>query len=97
MTNPGGVKCLHKPGSEPWPKTNIVPSDLSPNSRATRETLQQFVQANTMRPLWQNEAQRGRDVEDALDTMTIAERIAIELEIQTRAPTVHTFDYDPLK
>lgn len=95
--NDGGVRCLSRPGNEPMSRTRVVPKGANRQSIETRETLGQFLDATLMRPLWFSDEEQNQRVEDALDTMTIAERIAIELEIQERAPTMHAFDYDPLK
>lgn len=93
MTDPG-VRCLYRPGNEPAPRTNTVPKRSSDHAR---NTLGQFLDANLIRPLYFNDEQQAQRVEDALDTMTLAERITIEIEMQSRAATAHSFDYDPLR
>jgi hypothetical protein len=97
LADDGGVRCLSLPDEVPMPRTNVVPKGNNRQSVQTRDTLGQFLDATLMRPLWFSEEQQNDRVNEAMETMTIAERIAIELEIQARAPTVHTFDYDPLK
>ena len=50
-----------------------------------------------MRPLFMDgEAQQSR-VESALDAMTRAERVYLEIEMTQRSRQVHSFDYDPLR
>lgn len=93
MTDPG-VRCLFRPGHEPAPRTNTVPKRSSDRAR---ETLGQFLDAQLIQPLYFNEEQEAQRVEDALDTMTLAERITIEIEMQARNAAVHSFDYDPLR
>lgn len=92
-----GVRCLFRPGDMQWPRTEIVPRATSKQSVDTRNTLGQFLDATLMRPLWFTEQQQEQRITDALDTMTLAERIAIEIELQNRNANVHSFDYDPLR
>ncbi|WP_439392350.1 hypothetical protein ACRQ5Q_22405 [Bradyrhizobium sp. PMVTL-01] len=91
------VRCLFKPGEPARPETDIVPRGMTPWARATRETLANFVKATSVKPLYVNEGEHNQNVEDFLDTMTMAERIAIEIEMQSRNAVVHSFDYDPLR
>lgn len=93
MSDPG-VRVLYQPGNEPAPHTNTVPRHSSDRAR---ETLGQFLDATLIRPLHFTEQQQAQRVEDSLDTMTLAERITIEIEMQSRNKTVHSFDYDPLR
>jgi hypothetical protein len=93
MTDPG-VRVLFQPGLEPAPRTNTVPKRSGDRAR---ETLGQFLDATLIRPLYFNDEQQALRVEEALDTMTLAERITIEIEMQSRFKTVHSFDYDPLR
>lgn len=93
MTDPG-VRVMYQPGNEPVPRTNTVPKRSGDRAR---ETLGQFLDATLIRPLYFNDEQQAQRVEDALDTMTLAERITIEIEMQSRHATVHSFDYDPLR
>lgn len=93
MTDPG-VRLLFQPGHEPVPRTTVVPRRAN---NGARETLGHFLDANLIRPLYFNEEQQAQRVEDALDTMTLTERITIEIEMQTRNAAVHSFDYDPLR
>jgi hypothetical protein len=91
MTDPG-VRLLFQPGRESASLTNTVPKRSSDRAR---ETLGQFLDAQLIRPLYFNDEMQAQRVEDALDTMTLAERITIEIEMQNRNAVVHSFDYDP--
>jgi hypothetical protein len=77
------------------PRTNVVPRGPGKDALAARDTLSQFLEANLMRPLLFSETQAQAQIETALDTMTLAERIAIDIEMSTRFAPVHSFDYDP--
>jgi hypothetical protein len=91
------VRCIWRPGYERQPRTNVVPTATTQAGRDTRNTLAQFVAANTISPLYFSEQQNEARVNEALDTMTLQERIAIEIEMQSRNANVHTVDYDPLR
>lgn len=92
MSGDPGVRVLWQPGEIPAPRTNAVPKRSGDRAR---ETLGQFLDATLIRPLYFSEEQQAKRVEDSLDTMTLAERIAIEIEMQSRNKSVHSFDYDP--
>jgi hypothetical protein len=91
------VRCLYRPGHERAPRTNVVPNGPNRHAIEVRETLGQFIEANLMRPLYFDDSQNEARITEALDTMTLAERITIEIEMQSRRPAVHSFDYDPLR
>lgn len=91
------VRCLSRPDRVEWPKTDVVSQDPSPVPRAARAILGHFIRATSMKPLHMSEGEHQQNIENYLDTMTWAERIAIEIELQTRNAPVHSFDYDPLR
>lgn len=91
------IRCLSHPDRVVWPQTSVVPRGHGMAGAETRSTLGQFLQAVLMKPLFFNDEQQQHQIEDALDTMTWAERIAIEIEMQSRHVAVHSFDYDPLR
>lgn len=91
------VRCLSRPGTAPPPRTNVVPRGPNKQVLLARDTLGQFLDANLTRPLTFSDSEAQERVEFALDTMTLAERIAIEIEMQSRNAVVHSFDYDPLR
>ena len=91
------TRCLYQPGTAPMPRTNVVPKGPNIQAIETRSTLGQFLEANLPRPLHFTDVQNENRINEALDTMTLAERIAIEIELQSRNASVHSFDYDPLK
>lgn len=91
------VRCLLHPDHQVWPETKVVPRATSKQAQQVRGTLGQFLDATLLRPLWFSEQQQEQRVEDALNTMTLTERITIEIQLQQREATVHSFDYDPLR
>jgi hypothetical protein len=91
------VRCLSRPGETVFPSTNIVPKGSNLEAIRTRNTLGQFLEATLMRPLHFDDTERETQINMALDTMTLTERVFIEVEMLSRNPIVHSFDYDPLR
>lgn len=92
------VRCLHRAGVVPAPETNVVPRrDFSGNNIEERERLADFLSDALMKPLYHSVQQHRQNVEQSLNTMTIAERIAIEIEMTERTKVFHSYDYDPLR
>ena len=80
----------------PQPSTG-APRAIGNAATAERYRLGEFLDAALMRPLWFDGERQQARVESALDAMTPAERVYIEIEMQSRAKTFHSFDYDPLR
>jgi len=74
------------------PRTNVAPKDPE-----AREDIADFLYGALMKPLHHSIQQHRLNVEQSLTTMTIAERIAVELEMTQRSRAVHSYDYDPLR
>ena len=79
------------------------PGDGAPRAHGGRDMVQarqqlgEYLDAKLMRPLYCDDAQQHQRVETALDTMTRAERIVLEIEMTERVRQSHSFDYDPLR
>jgi hypothetical protein len=73
-----------------------APRGNTRESLVARNSLAEFLDATLLRPLYFSEEQQMARVEQSLNTMTIAERIAIEIEMTERSKVFHSFDYDPL-
>lgn len=74
-----------------------APRGTSKDSLIARNQIAEFLDATLIRPLHFDEQQQMTRVERSLDTMTIPERIAIEIEMTRRSRAMHSFDYDPLR
>lgn len=93
-----GTRCLFRPGDD----VVRVPGDGAPkgNSKETllaRNDLGDFLDEALIRPLWFNESQQAERVQHSLNTMTRAERVYLEIEMQDQRRAVHSFDYDPIR
>lgn len=92
------VRCLHRAGAMPMPETNVVPRRPDvPHQAEERDRLAEFLGDALMKPLYHSVQQHRQTVEQSLNTMTIAERIAIEIEMTERSKVFHSFEYDPLR
>lgn len=92
------VRLLYRPGQE----SNDIPGDGAPRGSSkeaivARNDLGEFLDAVLLRPLWFDESQQMQRVEHSLNTMTLAERVTLEIEMTERARTVHSYEYDPLR
>lgn len=74
-----------------------APRGNSKESLIARNQIAEFLDAALIRPLHFDEQQQMARVEQSLNTMTIAERIAIEIEMTERTKVFHSYDYDPLR
>lgn len=91
------VRCLHRAGAMPMPETNVVPRRDVPHQAEERDRLAEFLGDALMKPLYHSVQQHRQTVEQSLNTMTIAERIAIEIEMTERSKVFHSYQYDPLR
>lgn len=81
----------------PVASNGAPPAQGSKDVVRARNDLGEYLDAALMRPLYHTGEQHQARVEQALDTMTPAERVYLEIEMQERARRVHSFDYDPLR
>lgn len=102
------LRCLYRPGWDPPPAGNAVPTDdpdvLRKLPEADREALvaertrlREAVAADTIKPLWGGPGDHEDLINERLRAMTIAERIEIELRLIERVESMHEYEYDPLK
>lgn len=91
------TRCLHRPDDVIWPATNVVPRANNRASLDTRNTLAQFLDATMQRPVHFDDNRREAQINQIMNTMTLTERVFIEIEMQSRNATAHSFDYDPLR
>lgn len=74
-----------------------APRGTSKEAITARNNLGEFLDATLIRPLWFDESQQMQRVEQSLTTMTLSERVALEIEMTQRTRAVHSFEYDPLR
>jgi hypothetical protein len=97
------TRALYRPGRSdtPLPAGDGVPRGTSPAAKATRDELLAMLadprEGRVSRPLHATDDEYDVLVAERLRTMTLAERIDIEIALTQRSARTHTFDYDPLK
>ena len=79
------------------PPTDVAPRANSEQGALERESLADFLSSALMKPLHHTAQQHRMNVERSLNTITLAERIAIEIEMTDRAMVMHSYDYDALR
>ena len=59
--------------------------------------MAEFLHGALMKPLHHSTQQHRLSVEQALNTMSHAERVYLEIEMTERAKVMHSYDYDALR
>lgn len=91
------IRCIY---NSAWPKDKLddgAPHGRGVKSTMARQTLGYFLDASLPLPLWADSEARDQRVENALNTMSHAERVFLEIEMQERMKQYHTSEYDPLR
>lgn len=86
------VRLLFSPSrGAPPERTNIAPRRMD-----ERSDMADFLEVSLTRPLWVSSGQHRMAVETSLDTMTVSERVFIEIEMQRHRGATYSAEYDPL-
>jgi hypothetical protein len=98
------VRALYRPGRSnvPLPDGHAMPRGGGPIAREQREAIEALLTdpdeaAHVAKPLHATGDQYEVLVAERMRTMTLAERIDIEIALTQRFRRIHTFDYDPLR
>ncbi len=91
------VKCLYRPGYVTPPAGGGAPRGGSRAALDARGEIAEFLDANLARPQSMSGDERQAQLDDALTTMTVAERVFVEIEMQERRRAMYSSDYDPLR
>jgi len=91
------VRVLFDPNRERPVAGFGAPKPIGKDATAARYALGEYLDAALMRPLFFDGTQQQARIETALETMTPAERVYLEIEMSERARQLHSFDYDPLR
>ncbi len=98
------ARALWRPSrsAAPLPDGRALPQGMSPEARAQREDIAAALAdpecpAHVSKPLHATRDQYDALVAERMRTMTLAERIDIEIALTQRRRRVHAFDYDPLR
>lgn len=81
--------------AEPTPVPGRGYLDLGPRGRDEREHAHRFLMGRMLLP-GGTSVDLSRRVDTQILEMTLSERVMMELEIDSKAERIHTFDYDPL-
>lgn len=92
------VRRLYSPHALAWPATKVAPQPIGKQNAEERMRMGEYLDAVLPVPLFQSGSeQREARVTQALDTMTVPERVFIEIDMQSARRAFHSFDYDPLR
>lgn len=91
------VRVLFDPNRVKPQPGNGAPKAVGKAATDERYRLGEYLDAVLHQPLGINDEQRQARVEQSLDTMTRAERVYLEIDMQARSRVLHSFDYDPLR
>ncbi len=91
------VRALFRPERVAMPPTRVAPQGQHKDVVEARSALKQFLDATLPVPVSFTDAELEARAEQALNTMTMPERVIIEMQMQERLRGVHSFDYDPLR
>lgn len=91
------TRALYLPGRDVLPDGNAMPLGRGPAARAEYEEIRDEVAADTPRPLGMTEPQYDAMIAERLRTITMTERIMVEIALAERRSIVYGADYDPLR
>jgi hypothetical protein len=91
------VRVIFNPNRVVLPPSDGAPKAVGRAGTEARHQLGEYLDAVLPRPLYFDDQKNHARVESALDTMTRAERVYLEIEMQSRSRVLHSFDYDPLR
>lgn len=99
-----GTRAIYRPGRDKPPPGNAMPSGRTREAQGERKVIEDYLASQMIVPIETHElaGERGgrpsvRQVNEAMDTMTIAERIHLEIEMTERRGTLYSADYDPMR
>lgn len=100
----GDTRAIYRPGRDRPPPGNAMPIGPTREAISERREIEEYLASQMLVPVETREltGERGgraspRQVNEAMDTMTIAERIHLEIEMTQRGRALYSADYDPLR
>jgi hypothetical protein len=98
------ARALWRPGrsAAPLPDGGALPQGMSPEARAQRDDIAEALAdpecpAHVSKPLHATRDEYDLIIAERMRTLTLAERIDIEIALTQRRRPMHTSDYDPLR
>ena len=90
------TRCLYRPGQEQPQPGNGAPRGQNKSVIEARNKLGDYLDSALTRPLYFSDSQNAERVETALNTMTVTERVFLEIEMQGAAKVMHSYKYEAL-
>lgn len=91
------IRCLYRPGIEPPGRGGGAPVGHGRDAQEARGNLAGFLDAALPRSIYADNVARQNQIEQSIETMTPAERVFLEIEMQERRRAYYSSDYDPLR
>ncbi len=93
------LRVLYSPQPNPQrlaPADPFLPRGHTKDAITARQAISDYLAAQMMRPLHASDEDFDRRVKAETDSMTLAERVFVEIEMTQRNRTFYSADYDPL-
>ena len=90
------IRCLYRPGQQPLPQGDGAPRGGGKSVVEARNRLAGYLDGALMRPLYSTDQEQFHRVEQALETMSVAERVYLEIEMQEREKVFHSYNYEAI-
>jgi hypothetical protein len=96
------TRALYLPGRTRPPDGNALPRGASGAAIEQRQAIEEALtdpasSASIVKPLYASEDNYAAIVRERMRTMTLAERIDIEIALTERRPRLHSYDYDAMR
>ena len=79
------------------PVRSFAPAGNHKEAVIARNQIAEFLDATLLRPLYFSGAEQEARVERSMETMSLAERVMIEIDMRQRMAVAYSFDYDALR
>ena len=91
------TRCLYRPDRETFPDGTGAPRQVGREGMQAFNEIAEYLDAHLMQPLYFTGGEMQSRVEQSLRSMSQAERVFIEIEMNERRRVMHSFDYDPVR
>ena len=89
------IRPADAPPAKPVP--SFAPSGNEKKAVIARNQIAEFLDATLLRPLHFSDEEQEARVQRSMDTMSLAERVMIEVDMRQRMAMAHSFEYDALR
>lgn len=91
------TRALYTPGRDVLPDGNAMPTGRGDAARAEYDEIRDAVITDTPQPLSMTTPDYDAMIAERLRTITLGERILVEIALSERRSFSFTSDYDPLR